>query len=804
MRTDSARAGLLSACLVLLPLLFWRSAVENFETPKVSYLLATALLLLALALANRAVARDAFRPREVWRRLDPVSLSVFAVLASALFSTVGSKLWRSSLLGVEPTHAGLLTTAALVVVFFAVRSLLPDARGLRVVLAAPVVASAFLGLYACLQAVRLDPVPWSNTSDLAGWFRPFATLGHPSHLGDYLAMTLPLTLAFVLRGARQGRLWSAAALGLLMLAEIAALALSLARGGWIGAGLALSVFLALTFGESPRPMRRALMALGGLGATAVALTLATASGRQLFGGVLERALRFRESPRGYLWSAALEVFKENPVFGSGLETFQFAFLKHRPVGYWHVEWGRTPATAHSEPLQILATQGAVGAMAALALVASLLWAGRRALRRTRGDERALVAAVVAGVVGFLAQATVGFSVVATSSLFAALAGILSGYALPGEARAEASPFGTPRQGVLLFGGGVFATVSVLLQGPRSDGSVDLAGRVPVLAAMGVLLVATLLGAWSVLRLVSGEDDDPAPPPEDRPRASLELRGRWARRARAAGVALGVGLASHPLILRPLRVSHAAREGLQWMQADPSRAVTAFERAHALDPRNDWVSARLGLALEAQALRAKGADDARPWLLRARGAFERALEANPLQPHHHGNLGRVLALLSPLGGATVEEAFAEMDRGLALDPNNGELLYDAANTALLLGELPRAGGYATTALALYPEFAPSRAQLGYVALRDGRLDEAVSLLRTALGARWPSHQVDRAAAEGNLAAALLQTGHPDEALPHARKAVEGAPGAPQLRFDLSRALERSAAQGAARGPEPGAR
>lgn len=156
------------------------------------------------------------------------------------------------------------------------------------------------------------------------------------------------------------------------------------------------------------------------------------------------------------------------------------------------------------------------------------------------------------------------------------------------------------------------------------------------------------------------------------------------------------------------------------------------------------------------------------------------------------------MLSSLGGATVGESFVEIDRGLALDPNNGELLYDAANTALMLGELPRAGRYATTALALYPAFAPSRAQLGYVALRDGRIDEAVSLLGAALGAAWPSHHVDRVAAEGNLAAALLQTGHPTDALPRARKAVEGAPGAPQLRFDLARALERSAEEGEARG------
>jgi hypothetical protein len=201
------------------------------------------------------------------------------------------------------TIAGLLTTAALVVFFFAVRSHMPDPHALRALLAAPVVASAFLGLYACLQAVNLDPIPWSNTSDFAEWSRPFATLGHPSHLGGYLAMTLPLTLAFLFRGARQGKRWSLAFLGLFLLAELAALTLSLARGGWIGAVLGLAVFVTLTFREGPRLMRRGLIASAALRAGAAALAFTTASGRQLFGGVLERSLRFRESPRGYLWTA---------------------------------------------------------------------------------------------------------------------------------------------------------------------------------------------------------------------------------------------------------------------------------------------------------------------------------------------------------------------------------------------------------------------------------------------------------------------------------------------------------------------
>jgi O-antigen ligase/Flp pilus assembly protein TadD len=789
MKLDTAKAGLFLACLLLLPVLFWRSTVDNFETPKASYLYATVLLLAAFSLYNRAVATDGFQIRDAWRRLDPVALSACAVLASALASTIGSKLWRYSLFGVEPSHAGLLTTAALVFFFFAIRSHIPDPHALRPLLAAPVVASAFLGLYACLQAVNLDPIPWSNTSDFAEWFRPFATLGHPSHLGGYLAMTLPLTLAFLFRGARQGKRWSLASLGLFLLAELAALTLSLARGGWIGAVLGLAVFVALTLREGPRLMRRGLIASAALGAGAAALAITTASGRQLFGGVLERSLRFRESPRGYLWTAALTIFKENPIFGSGLETFQFEFLKHRPVGYWSIfEWGKTPATAHSEPLQILATQGAFGALAFAALVASLFWAGRRALRRAQGDERVLVAGVVAGAIGYCAQAAVGFSVVATSSLFAAYSGILSGYALPAPKRTAPSAFRRPLLGLLLIGGGIFAAMNVVVLQPlQSGGLFAFAGRARFIAAIG-LLVAIVLGAGSVLHLAGdGEEDASA---RSGRWTEPGLRGRWIRGSLAAGLVMGAGVLGYTLVIRPLRVSNACRRGLQWMDVDPHRAAEALQWAHFLEPHNDWILARLGMAFEAEALGVPGANEARELLLRARRALQRAIESNPYHPHHYANLGRVLAKLSAFEGATVEESFVEIDRGLALDPNNGELLYDAANTALMLGDLARASGYAATSLALYPEFAPSRAQLGYVALHDGRIEEAAALLKVALESAWPSHEVDRIAAEGNLAGALLQMGRPDDALPHARKAVEGAPGSPELRLNLARALEQS--------------
>jgi hypothetical protein len=64
-----------------------------------------------------------------------------------------------------------------------------------------------------------------------------------------------------------------------------------------------------------------------------------------------------------------------------------------------------------------------------------------------------------------------------------------------------------------------------------------------------------------------------------------------------------------------------------------------------------------------------------------------------------------------------------------------------------------------AVALYPLFGPSRAQLGFLALREGRNGEARQLLEDALAAQWPHADVARALAEANLVIARRPAASP---------------------------------------------
>ncbi|MBI5549840.1 MAG: O-antigen ligase family protein [Deltaproteobacteria bacterium] len=782
------------AHLLLSPLVFWDGTVDHFEPPKVSLLFLTVLLLAGAGL-GRAVSEGAVPFAEALRswasrlRRDPVALAALLFCASAIVSTLASIAPRVSLFGARSSLGGLTTIGALTALFFATRVVLGSGLRAKALLVVPFVAGGYLGTYACLQAAGLDPIRWQGASLVAGVLRPFATLGHANHLGGYLAMTMPVSAVVSMEQVRARRRPGALVAGYVLIVQVGAVVLTLSRGAWIAGCASLLALAAL--GAVARPRQAMRLGPAFLGIVAAAIMVPFLSGGSRFhGGVLERLHRFGESSRAFYWEAAGAIFREHPWTGSGLDTFQLAFLKHRDVANWVGgvgrglgEWGQTPARAHSEPLQVLATQGGLGAVALASLLASLVWAGMRAWRRSAPGERPLVAAIIAGLAGFCCQAAIDFSVVATASLFVTFAACLSRLAFEsGTGRDERPSVDGRRAAVLLGLGGSIALAVLVLQG--------LAAPLRLLLATSILLGVSLLASIAT-GLAGGplttraESAGLQPDPRSTTRPS---RPRWLKAGAWGLVALATSLAIARGIVKPLRADFFCRQGIQQTPLQPEAAVASLAWSTSLAPDDDFCLAKLGIAAEAAADVAKEPPRRLEALEAARRAFRKAVELVPQNAYHHANQGRALAKLVPFGRATSEEALGTVDRGLARDPNNADLLYGAANTALAMNDLAKAELYARQALARVPGFAPCQAQLGFLALMRSEPDPAASLLREALLGDWRGRDADRVIAEGNLASALLQLGRAEEALPFARAAAEGAPTSADLRFNLARALD----------------
>lgn len=419
---NDGRAGraALFGLLLLAPLVFWTGTAEAFESNKAALLAAAALALVVLA-GRRLIPANPGR--------EPAVLGVALFAASAAVSTVFSLSPRTSLAGAHESHAGLGTVAAYAVVFFAARALCARPDDARRLMRAAVLAGAAASVYALVQLAGLDPVAWDRTSDFAGYVRPFATMGHPNHLGAYLAAAFPLAAVFAADAARRRRWPAFAAFALAAALGAVVIVATLSRGAWLAFAAALLVFAAAR-------RRLACGLAAGLGLTALAAglaCLAAPDGPQMLDTLARRARGLADAPaRMHLWRAGIEVFADHPLSGCGLDTFQLAFQSKRTVAFWETpgEWGVTPLKAHNEAVHILATQGLFGAGAAGGFLAGLAWAAARAVRRAAPEDRPFVLALAAGAVAFCVQALFSFAVVGCGVLFVVQAALLTRLASP--------------------------------------------------------------------------------------------------------------------------------------------------------------------------------------------------------------------------------------------------------------------------------------------------------------------------------------------------------------------------------------
>jgi O-antigen ligase len=155
--------------------------------------------------------------------------------------------------------------------------------------------------------------------------------------------------------------------------------------------------------------------------TAVAMLLVGLLGLAWFGFETQRQAFLarggvRDSVRLAIWEDSLKLIPMHPVFGSGFNAFGTA---HPPrQGVFQTEW---IGTTHNEYLQALVDLGALGLLATLALVVTLLVHGLRTAR-----QGAFHAGLFGSVVAVLAHNLVdtNWQLPANAATFVALAGML--------------------------------------------------------------------------------------------------------------------------------------------------------------------------------------------------------------------------------------------------------------------------------------------------------------------------------------------------------------------------------------------
>ncbi|HXY41269.1 MAG TPA: hypothetical protein VEQ10_16465, partial [Vicinamibacteria bacterium] len=455
-----------------------------------------------------------------------------------------------------------------------------------------------------------------------------------------------------------------------------------------------------------------------------------------------------------------------------------AFPRHRPSLYWTREYDATPAKAHNELLHALATEGIVGGMAWCLVATGALALGVRALREA-GPERGLAASLLGGWVAFVVLAQVGFAVVATASFLAVWAGILV-VLRTGTSPAALAPAVAESPWVPIAS----MSATAFAVGFLSDEAPFASRLGPVLSTLAAVLAAAMSQAWAASRALSEVPAIPTDtivdrcPPEPTPRR----RTRWA----SVGLVGVAALSWLFLVLRPL-VASVAAHGSETART-PQQAVDLLATAYRFDPLRVSYLRRLGLAMLKVDRPGRDPQDRTAWLLRSREVLTEGVRLVPRDGYGWASLALAETRLAAAGALDRGQPFRSMQEALRLDPANVTFRLAGANAALELGDLTRARQFALEAARMLPDLAAARAQLGHVAAREGRVDEAIGLLREALGLQWYGQAEARHTAQANLASLLTRARSFADAARVARALVGEAPSFPPGHYQLARALE----------------
>ena len=403
--------GLLA--VVLLPLWLNPWADPAFEPAKIALFLFLVLLAGSLALFTwlRCPAGPTAPPRALQRWL----CAYLAIIAAATLASVDP---RASLWGTGDNLHGALALAAGPLFALLLLCAWRRADHRQAQITALILGSVPVTLYGLIQALGLDPLPW--TTDAVS--PVLSTLGRSNFLGAYLALVIPFTLARCLQPPAADPTLTAARwrCGVILALQVTCLLLTQARGAWLGATVAAAACLGL-LAHRWRNRRLAWAALtvclvGGawlLAMNRISLLRPAAAPAPAFSD-----LRLASGASLIIWRTSARLIAPRWLLGYGPATFTPLFMAHYPpeLAAWQAH--AIVNDPHNLVLEQWLTLGLAGLLTLAAVIAAfyrLTW--RSLLSAAERAAHARSAAALAAVAGFLVQAQFNPNVIVTLAIF---------------------------------------------------------------------------------------------------------------------------------------------------------------------------------------------------------------------------------------------------------------------------------------------------------------------------------------------------------------------------------------------------
>jgi len=256
--------------------------------------------------------------------------------------------------------------------------------------------------YAFMQSSGRDFIKWNNPYNSI-----IGTVGNPNFASALMAImgVIIFSSLFIFEIASHFRLFAAIATPAILFLIYK----SQSRQGLIAYLLGVGVFLIIYLLEKQRNLGIAASLSG------VAIFIFSLLGMLQIGPLQNILYKPSVSVRGYYWRAAIEMFRDNPIFGVGIDRYGAYFKQYREVGY-PLSYGFdiTSSNAHNTFLQFFATGGILLGTTYLILNFYILRRAIIGLKNLKGNHKIFLAGIFSSWIAFHAQSLISIDNVGVS------------------------------------------------------------------------------------------------------------------------------------------------------------------------------------------------------------------------------------------------------------------------------------------------------------------------------------------------------------------------------------------------------
>lgn len=324
----------------------------------------------------------------------PFDIPILLFLISQILSTIFSIDPHTSIWGYYSRfHGGLLSTISYILLYYIFATeYRNDKKMVFTILKTGVGASILVSLYAVGQRLGIDKTIW--VQDVQN--RVFSFLGQPNWLAAYFCIIILTSIALLIREDKKSRI----IYFILSLVFYTVIIFTKSRSGFVALWLGIFIFLFSLFiigknsiqklaSENKELSKNIIKIVAGfillsfIWGTTFSFTkpyeLPTLVNQLAHkqetqeetvqqkeeiipaGQLIEYGGTDSTTIRKIVWKGAVDIVKNNPWFGTGVETFAYSYYKYRPIEHNQTsEWDFLYNKAHNEFLNFAATTGIVG------------------------------------------------------------------------------------------------------------------------------------------------------------------------------------------------------------------------------------------------------------------------------------------------------------------------------------------------------------------------------------------------------------------------------------------------------------